>query len=180
MEISSNSINQSVSFYGKNTGNNINTAINEGPHLYTGNIFAPEIQVKETKKPLKKKRKSKRLNTMDSDYLPDEAEIKSKEVNGAHGTNNFFIESEKPAFSMRIKKALEHFFTVTPLVNYFFLREKTKKIQKTVETLNDISQNVDDLMNTAVPYGEESILYTDIAKNLTDAASILGKANKEF
>ena len=60
------------------------------------------------------------------------------------------------------------------------MKEKTKKIQETVQTLNDISQNVDDLMNTTVPYGEQDALYTDIAKNLTNAAGILGKANKEF
>ena len=35
-------------------------------------------------------------------------------------------------------------------------------------------------MNTTVPYGEQDALYTDIAKNLTNAAGILGKANKEF
>jgi hypothetical protein len=112
---------------------------------------------------------------MDSDYLPDEAS--NMKVESESG--NFFLE-EKPNLWNRFKKSVGHFFTVTPLVNYFFLKEKTKKIQKTVETLNDISQNVDDLMNATVPYGEESALYTDIAKNLTNAASVLGKAHKEF
>ena len=179
MEIS-NGLNQPVSFYNKNTGNSINTVINDDNHLYSSNIFAPEMALKEDKKlatrPIKKKRKSKRLNTMDSDYLPDEAGsvIKVDSENG-----NFFLE-EKPSMWTRFKKSVEHFFTVTPLVNYFFLKEKTKKIQKTVQTLNDITQNVDDLMNTTVPYGEQEALYTDIAKNLTNAAGILGKANKEF
>lgn len=179
MEIS-NGLNQPVSFYNKNTGNSINTVINDDNHLYNGNIFSPEIALKEESKlvtrPIKKKRKSKRLNTMDSDYLPDETTSPSK-VDAENG--NFFLE-EKTSLWTRLKKSMEHFFTVTPLVNYFFLKEKTKKIQETVQTLNDISQNVDDLMNTTVPYGEQDALYTDIAKNLTNAAGILGKANKEF
>lgn len=175
MEISSNSLNQPVNFYSKNTGNTINTAINDDNHLYASNIFASEISAKEQPKTQKKKRKSKRLNTMDSDYLPDEAQ-----VSDVKKADNFFLETEKPNICVRFKKAMSYFFSVTPIINYFFLKEKTKKIQKTVETLNDINQNVDDLLNSAVPYGEETALYTDIAKNLTDAATILGKANKEF
>ena len=178
MEIS-NGLNQPVSFYNKNTGNSINTVINEDNHIYGSNFFASENVLKEEAKlvtrPIKKKRKNKRLNTMDSDYLPDETSNVKVEIE----SNNFFLE-EKPSLWNRFKKSVVHFLSVTPLVNYFFLKEKTKKIQKTVQTLNDISQNVDDLMTATVPYGEESALYTDIAKNLTNAASVLGKAHKEF
>ena len=60
------------------------------------------------------------------------------------------------------------------------VRKKTVKIQKTVEELNDITQNVDELLNSAVPYGEEKELYTSIAKNLTDAATIMGRAQKNI
>ncbi len=180
MEISTNSLSQPVSFYNKNTGNSVNTVINEDNHLYNSNIFTSESIFKEESKlvtrPIKKRRKSKRLNTMDTDYLPDELQSTSKTESE---TSNFFLE-EKPSLMSKFKKSMEHFFSVTPLVNYFFLKAKTKKIQKTVQTLNDISQNVDELMNSTVPYGEESALYTDIAKNLTNAASVLGKAHKEF
>lgn len=182
MEISSNSLNQPVSFYNKNTGNNINMAINE-ENIYGQNIFSSEISTKESQKhataPSKKTRKSKnrRLNTIDTDYLPDETAVSVKHEQSA---DNFFVENEKPTFGMKFKKAVEHFFTATPVINYFFLKQKTKKIQKTVETLNGINQNVDDLLNTAVPYGEETNLYNDIAKNLNDAATLLGKANREL
>ena len=180
MDISSNSLNQPVSFYNKSTGNNINMAINED-NIYGQNIFASEHTKKESSKlvtrPAKKPRKSKRLNTIDSDYLPDEA-VSPAKVEQA--TGNFFVESEKPSWGTKFKKAVEHFFTATPVINYFFLKQKTKKIQETVETLSGISQNVDDLLNTTVPYGEETNLYNDIAKNLNDAANLLGKANREF
>ena len=49
-----------------------------------------------------------------------------------------------------------------------------------VNTLNDIMQNADDLINTAVPYGESGKVYQNIAQNLTKAANVIGKANKEF
>ena len=73
-----------------------------------------------------------------------------------------------------------HIISITPLINYFILKNKTKKIKKTVEELTDINQNVDDMLNTKVPFGEESKLYTDIAKNLTTAANIIGKANRNL
>ncbi len=60
------------------------------------------------------------------------------------------------------------------------MKKKKENLQKAVETLNDINQNVDDLLNTAVPYGEAANVYTDIAKNLTNAANIMGKANKQI
>ncbi len=180
MEIS-NGLNQPVSFYNKNTGNSINTTINEDNHLYSSNVFAPEIALKETVKAMtrsaSKKKNNKRLNTLDSDYLPDES---VQSVSKEQDSINFFVEKEKPNFRTKFRKSIEHFLMVTPLVNYFFLKQKTKKIQQTVATLNDINQNVDEIMTSVVPYGEEASLYIDLAKNLTNAASILGKANKDI
>ena len=180
MEISSNSLNQPVNFYTKNTGNNINMAIDNENQLYGSNVFSSEIFQQElnrhTPAPVKKRRKSKRLNTYDSEYLPDETiedTIQNKD-------NNFFLEKEQNSIKNNLKKALEHFVTATPLVNYFFLKRKNQQLKKTVETLNDISQDVDELMNTAIPYGENSEFYGNIAKNLTKAASILGRTNKEL
>ena len=64
MEIS-NGLNQPVSFYNKNTGNSVNTVINDDNHLYGSNFFASENVLKEEVKlvtrPIKKKRKSKML-----------------------------------------------------------------------------------------------------------------------
>ncbi len=180
MEISGNSINQPVNFYPKNTGNTINMAIEGENHLYQSNIFAPEFVAMQNKKnvtiPIRKKRKSKRLNTMDTDYLPDE----TVEETEREKADNFFITEERKPIKENFKKTVEHFLTTTPLINYFFLKSKHNRIQKTVETLSDISQNVDELLNSAVPYGEEKTVYQDIARNLTDAANLLGKANKEL
>ena len=67
-----------------------------------------------------------------------------------------------------------------PVINYFFLKRKTKTIKNTVNSLNNINQNVDELLNTAIPYGETSVIYQDIAKNLTQAANIISEANKNL
>ncbi len=182
MEISNNSLNQPVSFYTKNTGNNINMAIDGENHLYQSNVFSAEINEqiinKKTAKPIKRKKRNKRLNTIDTDYLPDEAleenEDKKEEA------NNFFIDSQNNKVRRNIKRAWEYFIENTPLINYFFLKKKKENIQKAVETLTDISQNVDELMNTSIPYGEEKNLYSDIAKNLTEAANILCEAQKKY
>lgn len=182
MEISGSSLNQPVNFYTKNTGNTINMAIDNENISSNANIFASEFSsksiVKNQTSPIKRKRKNKRLNTIDTDYLPDEAEETST-IQKAQ-TENFFIKKEEHTFNAKLKKALNFFITSTPLINYFFLKQKKQKLEKTVATLNDINQNVDELMNTTVPFGEESHIYTDIAKNLTDAASLLGKVGKNI
>lgn len=182
MEISNNSYNQPVNFYNKNTGNTINMAIDGDNYPYTYNVFAPELseQLKNKNiiKPKRKKRKSKRLNTIDTEYLPEEFEDSPETIN--EDENNFFVETKQNRIKLKAKKAWNFFIENTPLVNYFFLRQKKHKIEKTVKSLSDISQNVDELLNSAIPYGEEKELYTNIAKNLTDAASILGKANREI
>lgn len=182
MEISSNNINQPVSFYTKNTGNTINMAIDNENYLYQSNVFSAEINEqiinKKTSKTIKRKRRSKRLNTIDTDYLPDEV-IEDNDVK-KEDTNNFFIDTPSNKIRKNIKKTIAFFIENTPLINYFFLKQKKEKIQKAVETLSDISQNVDELMNTSIPYGEEKKLYSDIAKNLTAAANIIGKAQKKY
>ncbi len=180
MEILGSSLTQSVNFYIKNAGNNIGmTEKNENIFSAQGNALS-ENAIKNSyttvSHPNKRKRKNKRLNTIDSDYLMDEPfDINETEVKPV----NLFIEKKENAFINTIKKKVNLFFTKTPLINYFFLKRKKNTIQETVEKLNNINQNVDELINTNVPYGEESYLYTDIAENLTKAASILGKIARE-
>ena len=71
-----NGLNQPVSFYNKNTGNSINTIINED-NTYSSNFFVSDMKLKEVSKTTnpktKRKKKNKRLNLLDTDFLPDEA-----------------------------------------------------------------------------------------------------------
>lgn len=181
MEISSNSINQPVNFYQKNTGNTINMAIDEDNRLISGNIFSSSYGIKETTKPIskseKRRKRNKRLYTYDSDYLPDGSEYSA---DNESEKGNFFLIKEDSNIINKINKKFKKIISVTPIVNYFFLKEKTKKIKTTVDELYDISQNVDEMLSSRTAYGEEGKLYTDIADNLTNAANILGKVNRSL
>ncbi len=178
MEIFSNSYNQPVNFYSKNTGNNIGVYIEKENQISGNNFFMQETAKQENIKaitnPVKRRRKNKRLNTIDTDYLPEE-ELDYSNKDTAK-SENFFMEKRDIVKDIQEKciKIVEE----TPIINYFFLRRKEKEIKKTLETLSNINQDVDELMNTAVPYGENQEVYNNIAKNLIEAANIIGKANR--
>jgi hypothetical protein len=181
MEISGNSLNQPVNFYTKNTGNTINLAIND-PNLPMTNVFAPEFESKEKIKNItqiskRKKSKNKRLNTFDTDYLPDESPQTDLPENN---TNNIFTSQPENEVKKNIKKTIKHIVTAIPLINYCYLRQKEKTIKNTVDKLTGINQNVDELLNISVPIGEENAVYKDIADNLNNAVHLIGNANKEI
>jgi len=183
MDISGSNLNQPVNFYQKNTGNNINYAIAGENKLYQPNLFMPEMQMHKNITPVihkqRKRSKTKRLNTIDTDYLPDEPESDETYENDkiAADSENFFVTGQRTKFG--ILKAMERIISITPLLNYFFLRQKETNIKNTVNKLSNINQNVDNLMNTAIPFGEAANLYNDIAKNLTKAANIIGESNRK-
>jgi len=181
MEISGNSLNQPVNFYTKNTGNTINLAIND-PSLPITNVFAPEFESKEKIKNIsqntkRKKNKNKRLNTFDTDYLPDEVQEAETPENNK---NNIFSSQDENRIKNNLKKTIEHIVTTIPLINYCYLRQKERTLKNAVNTLTGINQNVDELLNISVPIGEETAVYKDIANNLNNAVHIIGTTNKEI
>lgn len=169
-------LNLPINMHTISTGNNLNLPVDENK-IYSSSIYTSEILAKEKSKVsiIKKKRKNKRLNTIDSDFLPDNTD---NNVMNEISINIF--EAKPNPIIEKIKNVLNFFIKNTPLINYFYLKHKEKEIKQTVETLNDIIQNADELINTAVPYGENGKIYGNIAKNLTNAALIVRKANKRF
>ena len=109
---------------------------------------------------------------MDSEYLPEDALDEAIEKDSE---NNFFKQKENV-----FNKAFKYIFTSIPLINYFYLRNKSKEIKKAVEKLNDLSQDVDDLITSPIPYGESKNTYTDIATNLNNVASLINESQKNF
>ena len=172
MEIGGNNLSEPVRFYTKNTENLIKRNVETADISQTPNIFAGKITIKEKAKlvtsPIKKKRKSKRLNVLDTEYISDDRIEQNQEENLATAK-----KENTPKISL--KKISNFIFTKIPLINYFFLKNKKKEIQTTVEKLNGINQDIDDLMASSVPFGEDKKYYDDIANNLTSAANILGK-----
>jgi len=172
----SNKIDTPVNMY---AGNSINFVPSGENKIYGGNIFSSEFAQKEKtdvkKSKSAKKKKSRRLNTMDTDFLPNETEDASDTKE-----NNFFNTPKINPQIEKLKKAADYIFTSIPAVNIFYLKNKERRIHQTVEKLSSIVQNADELLSSAVPSGEGRIVYENIAKNLTDAAIAIGEANKEF
>ena len=71
-------------------------------------------------------------------------------------------------------------FFLHQITHYFYLKNKSKEIKKAVETLNNLSQDVDDLITSPIPYGESKNTYTNIANNLNNVASLINETNKNF
>ncbi len=175
MEINGNNFSEPVRFYNKNTENIIKQEFEKEATTASANLFAFNAEKKETAKltthPIKKRKKTKRLNVLDSEYLPDENNAVQTSTD-----NNIFVTGQNQKKENKIKKAVNFLFTKVPLINYFFLREKSNSIKETVEKLNDITQDVDSMLGIQVPYGEDSTYYDSIAKNLSNAAEIIGKS----
>ena len=172
-------LSQPVNFYTKNTGNNINTSVSEENTVFSSDIFAskpPEISQK-TKIPRKRKNGKNRLYINDNDYLPDEID---EEQSPQTSEDNFFISQSKPPIYTTIKKSIEHFFSVTPIFNYFYLKKKSKQIGKTLDLLNNLTQDVDDIINSPVPYGEANTAYNNITNKIKNAVSIITETKRNF
>lgn len=175
MEIGGNNLSEPVRFYTKNTENLIKRNVENTDISKTANIFAGEITLREKEKlvtsPIKKKRKSKRLNVLDSEYISDERIEQNNE-------ENIFLTKKESKKGISLKKITNFIFTKIPIINYVFLKNKKQEIQTTVEKLSGINQDIDDLMSSSVPFGEDKKYYDDIANNLTSAANILGKSER--
>ena len=76
MEINGNNLSEPVRFYTKNTENLIKRNVENTDISQIPNIFAGEIEIKEKAKVvtshIKKKRKSKRLNVLDTEYISED------------------------------------------------------------------------------------------------------------
>lgn len=178
MEISANGLNQPVNFYQKNTGNTINMAIDEDVRSYQTNIFSSEHALNPTDKAenarIRGKRKNKKLNATDSEFFAVDNVLDSA---NEENPENFFI-TVKDSFFKKLKKSVNRFISKIPGLNYFYLKKQTKKLQNTLTELANIKENVDEMINAVVAQGEEEELYSDIAKNLTAAANIIGKSQQ--
>ena len=176
----SNGINRTMGVYNSNTQNNL--GIEHENKIYTADLYPNEFSLKESEKlitpPSKKRKKNHRLNTIDTDFLPDETDFVPIEDK----KDNFFVDQQSLTSKAinKMNNSIKFIVENIPIVNYFYLRKKEEKIQKTIEELNKIIENTDELINSRVPYGEDGRVYQKIAEGLSNGANVIGKANKEF
>lgn len=176
MEINgSNNFSEPVRFYNKNTENIIKQEFEKESASSAANLFQYANMKKENSKtishPIKRKRNGKRLNVIDSEYFPERTEEA-----GIKETDNIFSSTVPQKKENIISKSVKFVFTKVPLLNCFFLKKKSENIKETVKKLNDITSDVDMMLETQIPYGEDTTYYESLAKNLSNAAEIIGKS----
>ena len=114
MEIGGNNLSEPVRFYTKNTENLIKRNVENTDISKMPNIFSGEHEIKEKAKlvtsPIQKKRKSKRLNVLDTEYISDDRIEQNSE-------ENIFTTKKETKKGTSINKILNFVFTKIPIIN---------------------------------------------------------------
>lgn len=121
---------------------------------------------------------NKRLNTMDSHFMV-EAEPKKITFGNTVSKNPFWspdFQQLAQTFNSVAKKVL----VKVPVVNYFVLKDKHKRLKQTVERLNTLNNDMDELLKSKMPYGEQYTIYKSLSESLMKANSIHSQILKEI
>lgn len=116
-----------------------------------------------------KKKKSKRLNAYDNELLYQEEAVKI----------NLDKNYSKNVLGKSFKSLMKAFGSRLPVVNYFLMKDKKNRIKNTLNTLNSITDSVDEILNTSSPYGETD-KYDTLWQKLMEAKNINSKLNDEL
>ena len=138
------------------------------------NIFSTSPITSQSKK---KKKTNNRFNISDSEILDETSYI--PETEQPKDDNLFALQSE-PSMLENVSKAVKSAVKYVPVLNSIVLKGKSIKLQKTLNGLNEINQNVDSIITNSVPFGEEDRRYSEITKNLSDASTLLEQAKKDI
>lgn len=125
----------------------------------------------------KKKKSNNRFNISDNEFLDETNYIPPIEQ---AQTENLFAVQTEPTILDNVSKSIKGAMKYVPVLNSIILKGKSIKLQKTLNGLNEINRNVDDIITTSMPYGEEDRKYSEITKNLSDASTLLEQAKKDI
>ncbi len=125
----------------------------------------------------KKKKTNNRFNISDNEFLDETNYVPPIEQ---PQTENLFAVQSQPTILDNVSKSIKGAMKYVPVLNSIILKGKSLKLQKTLNGLNEISRNVDDIITTSMPYGEEDIRYSEITKNLSDASTLFEQAKKDI
>lgn len=145
------------------------------PNVFSSGVPKATNPVRVDKKPSSMK---KRLNIFDNQYLQSEENI-SESVN-FQGKNKIIIRSDFNQLLASMKVVFKGVLEKVPVVNYFVLKEKQDKIKETINRLNSINNDVDELINSSVPFGEIPDKYKILSENLMKANNINSQIRKEI
>lgn len=138
------------------------------------NLFSTSPMISQNKK---KKKANNRFNISDNEFLDETNYVPPVEQ---PQTENLFAVQSQPTILDNVSKSIKGAMKYVPVLNSIILKGKSIKLQKTLNGLNEINRNVDDIITTSMPYGEEDIRYSEITKNLSDASTLLEQAKKDI
>ncbi len=121
-----------------------------------------------------KRPKSKRINAMDSQLFFNEIDNKANDHADKLQTNNF------EQFTKTLGVAFRGLLTKLPVINYFVMKDKHDRLKQTISNLNSINSNVDEMMKTSMPYGEQAEVYKVLTENIMKANNIHSQIQKEI
>lgn len=144
------------------------------------NVFS-QVSSKATD-PVKVEKKTnfkKRLNVFDNSFLQNGQNM--VDVSKINEGNNSIVKPDFHQILKSMKVVFRGIMEKVPVVNYFSLKEKQNKIKETINTLNSINNDVDELINLSVPsYGELADKYKFLSENLIKANNINSQIRKEI
>lgn len=144
------------------------------------NVFS-QVPAKMTN-PVRVEKKTsfkKRLNIFDNSFLQNEQNM--VDATKKNEANNSIVKSDFNQILKSIRVVFRGILEKVPVVNYFALKEKQNKIKETINTLNSINNDVDELINLSVPsYGELSDKYKILTDSLIKANNINSQIRKEI
>lgn len=115
----------------------------------------------------------KRLNIYDNNFMPqDEVSIQEVNQNSVNQNSKFSFNQMVVAFKGLVAK--------TPVLNYFILSEKRDRLRDTLNRLNSINAEVNELTSLKSPYGERDDKYNMLCSNLARANQIHSQILKEI
>lgn len=116
----------------------------------------------------------KRLNIYDSDFMPqEEAGIQANTKKNPADLN------QKLSFN-QMAVAFRGLIAKTPVLNYFILSDKRNRLKETLDKLNSINSEVNELTSLKSPYGERDDKYSMLCSNLAKANQIHSQIIKEI
>lgn len=126
----------------------------------------------------KKTNPIKRLNIFDNYFLQNEQIVTGVSKN--EEPNKSLVKPDANQILRSMKVVFRGILEKIPVMNYFVLKEKQNKIKETIMSLDSLNNEVDELINLSVPYGETSDKYKILSENLMKANNINSQIRKEI
>lgn len=152
--------------------------LTQGPNVFNNNRESKINSTPHSNPNAKSHKVNKRINAYDNELLYYEEVSRLNQTES--DSNNFFLKSDSQKVWLAFKRLIKNIAVRLPIINYFVLKEKQNKLKTTLADLNSINSSMDELINSSVPFGEQSDKYKKFSENIVKANNIHAKIKKEI